>query len=159
MLLFPGNKKNFKQGFSLLLSTYKVRMQKFVTFLLSLVFLVPAVGFGQIRVYNTSRVNGKPPEIDGHITEKVWSNVEWQDDFTQKEPYENAPPSQKTKFKILYDDNNLYVAIRAFDTQPDKIEKRLGRRDNIEGDWVAIGISSHFDHLTGYGFAVNAAGV
>ncbi len=134
-------------------------MQKFVTFLLSLVFLVPAVGFGQIRVYNTSRVNGKPPEIDGHITEKVWSNVEWQDDFTQKAPYENATPSQKTKFKILYDDNNLYVAIRAFDTQPDKIEKRLGRRDNIEGDWVAIGISSHFDHLTGYGFAVNAAGV
>jgi len=134
-------------------------MRKVIIILLSLFFALPYLALGQVRVYNTSRVIGEPPEIDGHISEKVWDNVQWQGDFTQKEPYENAPPSQKTIFKILYDDNNLYVAIRAFDTEPNKIEKRLGRRDNIEGDWVAIGISSHFDHLTGYGFPVNAVGV
>lgn len=114
---------------------------------------------GQVREYNTKKIITKAPIIDGHINEPVWNSVEWQDDFTQKEPYEFAKPSQKTAFKVLYDDNNLYVAVRAFDDDPDKIEKRLGRRDHFEGDWIAVGISSHFDHLTGYGFSVNAMGV
>ncbi len=134
-------------------------MKYFLPLLLGCFMLIPFFGTGQVRVYNTKRVTGKTPVIDGKINDPAWDQVEWQGDFIQKQPYENAPPSQETAFKILYDDNNLYVAIRAFDTEPGNIVRRLGRRDNIDGDWVAIGISSHFDHLTGYGFAVNAAGV
>jgi hypothetical protein len=104
-------------------------------------------------------LNGEAPDIDGLIDESVWDAAEWAGDFTQKEPYENAAPSQKTAFKILFDDNFLYVALRAFDTEPDKIVRRLGRRDNTDGDWVAIGISSHYDKLSAFGFIVNAAGV
>jgi hypothetical protein len=59
-------------------------------------------------------------------------------DFTQYDPFNNKPVSQKTEFKILYDDNNLYVGVRAFDTNPDSIVRRLTRRDQIEGDAVAI---------------------
>jgi hypothetical protein len=128
-------------------------------FTLLALLLLPVISMSQVRVYNTIKITGKPPVIDGIIGEDAWNMAEWQGDFVQKEPYEYAAPSQQTIFKILYDDNNLYVAIRAFDTEPDKIERRMGRRDNLEGDWVAIGISSHFDHFTGYGFAVNAAGV
>ncbi len=129
-----------------------------------LIFLVgfllwPLLSMGQVKEYRTSKIKTKAPVIDGHIDEPVWNTVEWQGDFTQKEPYEFAPPSQKTVFKVLYDDNNLYVAVRAFDDEPDKIERRLGRRDHFEGDWIAVGVSSHFDHLTGYGFSVNAMGV
>ncbi|MCF6342988.1 MAG: carbohydrate binding family 9 domain-containing protein [Bacteroidales bacterium] len=113
----------------------------------------------QVRTYTTARLDGDAPDIDGRIDEAVWESVEWSGDFTQKEPYEYAEPSQKTAFKILYDDNNLYVAIRAFDTEPDKIEHRLGRRDKGEGDWVAIGISSIHDKLSAFGFSVNAVGV
>jgi hypothetical protein len=119
----------------------------------------PLVSKGQVREYKTSKIETKAPVIDGRIDEPVWNSVKWQGDFTQKEPYEFASPSQKTVFKVLYDDNNLYVAVRAFDDEPDKIEKRLGRRDHFEGDWIAVGVSSHFDHLTGYGFSVNALGV
>jgi len=110
-------------------------------------------------VYNTSRIVGVPPVIDGNIDEKVWQSVDWSGDFTQRSPYEYDPPSQQTAFKILFDDNNIYVAIRAFDTEPDKIEKRLSRRDGYEGDWVAISFDSYNDKLTGFGFSVNAAGV
>lgn len=128
-------------------------------FLLALLSLAPILGFGQTRVYNTVKLSGDAPVIDGHINDDAWNNVEWTSEFTQQEPYENAAPSQETAFKVIYDDNNLYVAIFAYDTEIDKIEKRLGRRDNFDGDWVAIGISSHFDKVTGYGFGVNAAGV
>jgi len=117
------------------------------------------LSFGQVRIVNTTKIVGETPVIDGRIDEAVWNSVEWSSDFTQQEPYENADPSQETSFKVIYDDNNLYIAVFAHDTEADKIERRLGRRDNFEGDWVAVGISSHFDHVTGYGFSVNAAGV
>ena len=77
------------------------------------------------RVYQTVRVTGEPPDIDGLLSEPVWATARWSGDFIQREPYENQPPSQQTAFKILYDDNNLYIAVRAYDTDPEKIERRL----------------------------------
>ena len=134
----------------------KIRFSVFLVLVLS---ILPLMGFGQKRVYNTQKINGEAPTIDGLINEEIWDAVEWSGDFTQQEPYENAAPSQQTAFKIIYDDNNLYVAVRAFDTEPEKIERRMGRRDSFEGDWIAIGVSSHNDQVTGFGFSVNAAGV
>jgi hypothetical protein len=111
------------------------------------------------RIYTTRRVNPLPPTIDGVLDDPGWQNLGWQGDFIQREPYEGKPPSQQTEFKILYDDKHLYVAIRAHDTDPDRIERRLSRRDTIEGDWVGIDIDSYFDKRTSFGFVVNAAGV
>jgi len=121
--------------------------------------LVEFVSAQQVRDYHAVRLKGEPPHIDGALSEKVWDEAEWSGDFVQFEPDENQPPSQQTAFKILYDNENLYVAIRAFDTEPDKIERRLTRRDNMQGDAVFIGIDSYNDKLTGFAFGVNAAGV
>lgn len=130
------------------------------TFLIILfVFCFGATVFSQERSYTTSFLQNEEIVIDGMMDEKSWDAVEWEGDFVQREPYEGEKPSQETAFKILYDDNNLYVAIRAFDTNLDGIEKRLTRRDQFAGDWVAIGIDSYFDKLTSFGFAVTAAGV
>jgi hypothetical protein len=49
------------------------------------------------------------PVIDGLMNDDCWNLVEWGGGFTQTQPYENKPPTQETSFKILYDDNNLYV--------------------------------------------------
>ena len=112
-----------------------------------------------LRVYHTARLADEAPIIDGVIDDKPWEIVEWSGNFTQQEPYEFQKPSQRTVFKLIYDDNNLYVAIRCFDTEPNKIEKRLTRRDSFEGDWVGFAVDSYNDKMTGYSFAVNAAGV
>lgn len=112
-----------------------------------------------LRVYHTARLEGQTPEIDGLLSEPVWETVEWSGDFTQREPYENQAPTQQSAVKVLYDDNNLYIAIRSFDSDPSKIERRLSRRDNFEGDWVAIAIDSYDDDLTAFSFGVTAAGV
>jgi hypothetical protein len=111
------------------------------------------------RIYTTQRVIPHPPTIDGVLDDPAWQGADWQGDFIQREPYEGKPPSQQTEFKILYDDKHLYVAIRAHDTDPDRIERRLSRRDTIEGDSVGIDIDSYFDKRTSFGFVVNAAGV
>jgi hypothetical protein len=130
-----------------------------ILFWLLSVMVMPSYAQDSIRKYHTNRLIGKPPVIDGKAEEQAWESVEWSGDFIQREPYDNKPPSQQTAFKLLYDDNNLYVIIRAFDTEPDQIERRLSRRDSWSGDWVAIGFDSYDDKLTGFVFSVNAAGV
>ena len=74
-------------------------------------------------------------------------------DFTQSQPQENKPPTQQTAFKFLYDNDNVYIFIRAYDTEPDKISKIMSRRDNFSGDFVWVEIDSHFDKKTDYLFA------
>lgn len=98
------------------------------------------------------------PEIDGLMTDSCWNTVEWKGDFIQTQPYENKPPSQQTSFKILFDDNNLYVFIRAFDTEPEKISRRISRRDNFDGDIVSIQIDSYYDQQTAFSFTAMASG-
>ncbi|MBC34433.1 MAG: hypothetical protein CL663_00100 [Bacteroidetes bacterium] len=97
--------------------------------------------------------------IDGIGDEEAWKSVEWGSDFVQTAPYSGEAPSQQTAFKILYDDNNLYILVRAYDDQPELIERRLTRRDQNEGDWISIGIDSYNDNLTAFNFGVSAAGV
>lgn len=47
-----------------------------------------------------------------------------------------------------------------FDSQPDRIVGRVGRRDEFnESGWLWFSIDSRHDHQTGFGFAVNPAGV
>ena len=117
-------------------------------------------GFAQEkRTYTTKKLTGDAPAIDGRINEEAWAQVEWTGDFTQKDPYEFANPTQNTTFKIIYDDNNVYVAIMVNYNDLSLIERRLGRRDSFQGDWVAIAFDSYNDGLTGFSFGVSAAGV
>ncbi|MFH1144539.1 MAG: DUF5916 domain-containing protein [Candidatus Eisenbacteria bacterium] len=111
------------------------------------------------RVYTTCRVDGDRPLIDGRIDETAWERVPWAGDFTQHSPNEGAPPSQPTEFKILYDDEALYIAYRAWDTQPERIKRQLGRRDYFPGDWVEINIDSRGDHTTAFSFTASVSGV
>ncbi|MEQ8240873.1 MAG: DUF5916 domain-containing protein, partial [Cyclobacteriaceae bacterium] len=68
-------------------------------------------------------------------------------------------PSQSTQFKILYDAKFLYVGIRAFDSDPDQIVKRMSRRDGFEGDFVEINIDSYADKRTAFSFSASVSGV
>ncbi|MBN2350678.1 MAG: carbohydrate binding family 9 domain-containing protein [Bacteroidales bacterium] len=113
----------------------------------------------QKRTYSTTRISTVPPKIDGIFNEEAWGNVEWSGNFIQREPFEKQPATEDTRFKILYDDNNLYIAIRCFDSAPDSIVRRMSRRDGFEGDWVEINIDSYHDLRTGFSFTINAAGV
>ncbi|MDG1571044.1 DUF5916 domain-containing protein [Robiginitalea sp. M366] len=112
------------------------------------------------KTYTTQSIMpAQAPTIDGDLSDAAWEQVPWGGDFIEHRPDENTPPAQQTQFRILYDASNLYVGIRAFDTEPGKIVKRLSRRDGFDGDWVGIFIDSYFDKRTAFGFIVSAAGV
>ncbi|MDP3433410.1 MAG: sugar-binding protein, partial [Bacteroidota bacterium] len=80
------------------------------------------------KLYTATRISA-PPAINGVLDDAAWQSGTWIDDFTQYEPFNGRAASLRTEFNILFDDNCLYVAIKAFDTSPDSIVNRLTRRD------------------------------
>lgn len=111
-----------------------------------------------LRTYTTTRLTTPKPVIDGKLNDECWKTGEWGGDFVQWIPKEGAKPSQETQFKILYDDKNIYVAIRAFDKEPNKISRKAGRRDEFVGEQAGVNFDSYHDHRTGFEFSVTAAG-
>jgi hypothetical protein len=100
------------------------------------------------------------PDIDGRIDEPMWDKAWLESNFTQRFPDEAKAPTERTEMRVLYDDEAIYVAVRCFDSKPDKIVARLTRRDrDIDSDKVQVAISSKNDKASAYEFQVNAAGV
>ncbi|WP_299108137.1 DUF5916 domain-containing protein [uncultured Tenacibaculum sp.] len=133
-------------------------------YLYALPFLLVLKSFGQEggtipkKIYTTNKIT-TPPEIDGLLDDESWESLEWGGDFIQKAPTEGVAPTYQTRFKIGYDDKYLYIAIRAFDEEPNKIERRLSRRDGFAGDRVNVLIDSYHDKRTAFVFTTTAAGV
>ncbi len=112
------------------------------------------------KTYTTLQIQpDNAPSIDGSLDDSIWASVDWGTDFIEVEPDENTPPSVQTKFKILYDQKHLYIALRAFDPEPETITNRLSRRDGFVGDRINVLIDSYHDLRTGFLFTVTAAGV
>jgi hypothetical protein len=109
------------------------------------------------KIYNTVFAQ-QSPVIDGLMDDECWNLVDWAGDFIQVNPDEGKPPSQATSFKILYDNEFLYVLIRAFDNEADKISRIMSRRDYFMGDMVEINIDSYFDKQTAFSFTAMASG-
>ncbi len=132
--------------------------------LFTVIFLTSSFSFSQQetnvkkKIYTTNKAD-KIPVIDGSIDDEAWNIVDWGTDFVQKSPEEGVAPTYQTKFKIIYDSKYLYVALRAYDDEPDKIEQRLTRRDGFAGDRINVIIDSYFDKRTAFVFTVTAAGV
>ena len=129
--------------------------------LLFFIVLLPAIVHSQDhpkKSYLTTRIE-KAPVINGSLDDEAWVQGNWEGDFWQYEPNEAAPPKQKTEFKILYDDDNIYVAFKIFDTAADSIVSRLTRRDDTDGDQIWIYFDSYYDQRTAFGFGVSVAGV
>lgn len=128
-------------------------------FLLSLGFSAFSQNGGSHKKdYTTAWAEGAV-EIDGKLDDEAWNQVEWGGDFVGHRPEFMVDPSQKTQFKILYDAKFIYVAIRAFDTEPEKIERRMTRRDGFDGDRVSIMFDSYYDKRTAFSFTACASGV
>jgi hypothetical protein len=141
-------------------------MQRF-KILLILLFSSPLVSFSQQKqiiskkVYTIQRISETEiPTIDGKLDDTIWNNnSDWESNFTQREPIENALPSEETSFRIYYDSKHLYVGIKNFDKQPEQITDWMSRRDGFEGDWVEVVFDSYHDLRSAFSFTVTAAGV
>jgi len=114
----------------------------------------PAASF--FRSIHAARRSG-PVRIDGRADEPAWNAAEPGEGFTQFEPDEGAPPTAPTRFRVLWDDDSIYVAIECDDPAPPTAT--LSRRDRpVEGDWVSFDLDTTNDRRTAYHFQVFAGG-
>ncbi len=131
-----------------------------LTFVLSLSLIAQEEPKSSVKSYTTLEIGEvDAPVIDGNLDETIWTSVEWESNFIEVNPDENTEPSVQTKFKILYDQKHLYIALKALDPKPETITNRLSRRDGFVGDRINVLIDSYHDLRTGFLFTVTAAGV
>jgi hypothetical protein len=131
---------------------------------LGFVILVPlqAQGPSNREVYTATAVRvEKGPSIDGILDDEIWQSALILDQFTQQEPQEGQPASERTEVLILYDARNLYIGLRAFDSDPDGIIATEMRRDSarlLEEDSFQIIVDTFNDYRSGYMFVTNPLG-
>ncbi len=96
--------------------------------------------------------------VDGVLDEPFYA-LKPIDGFTQRDPSEGEPATEKTHAWITYDDHALYISAYCYDSAPDSIRTGLTRRDSwSETDWFIFFVDPYLDKNTGYYFAVNPSG-
>lgn len=110
------------------------------------------------RVYQIKRIEGDSPTIDGVLDEACWQLGKWDGGYLQREPHEGAEPTDPTEIKLVYDNDAIYVAIRAFVKDVANRDQQIGRRDSFAGDMVGIAFDSYFDRRTAVEFDVSGGG-
>jgi len=102
----------------------------------------------------------KAPDIDGHLIDEAWSYAKPAGEFLQKEPKQNIPHSQRTEFRVLYNNDTLFVGVWCFDTEARNIIAHTMERDVMMRyeDMVNITLDTFQDRRNGYIFTVNPNG-
>lgn len=97
------------------------------------------------------------PDIDGTIESDEWARAQRVDDLHQVVPVEFSAPSERTVWYLMYDDDALYVAAQAYDSQPDAIVARTMRQGaSIDSDdSLNILIDTFNTKRSGFSFAMN----
>jgi len=103
----------------------------------------------------------EPLVLDGLLQDPIYSQVRAISDFTQQEPREGEPATERTEIWIFFDDTTLYVAVRCLDSEPDRIIANEMRRDSnniFQNDNVQLVIDTFYDRRSGVLFQTNALG-
>jgi hypothetical protein len=105
--------------------------------------------------------SAEAPVIDGRVNEAVWQSVPPYSTFTQQDPIEGAPASEKTEVRIIVGKGNVYIGIIAFDSDPSKIIVSQSRRDASlnETDSVVMVLDTFNDNQNAFVFGTNPLGI
>ncbi|MDR1557646.1 MAG: carbohydrate binding family 9 domain-containing protein [Tannerellaceae bacterium] len=112
------------------------------------------------RMYSISKVENGVPVIDGRLDEDFWTKQgEWTETFVQVSPYERITSHSPTRAKLLYDEQYIYVGVCCRDTEPEKIIRFIGNRDdNSIGDLISIAFDTYHDYRAAPEFNINTGG-
>ncbi|MCZ6476396.1 MAG: hypothetical protein O6700_08745, partial [Gammaproteobacteria bacterium] len=75
-----------------------------------------------------------PPVIDGRLDEEIWALADVVEDFHEITPDEYEEPSQRTQVFVLFDEDNLYIAAKLWDTEASEITARILRQGSGVGN-------------------------
>jgi hypothetical protein len=98
--------------------------------------------------------------LDGRLDEADWKLALPATGFIQFRPNTGNPAQEQTEARFLYDEDNLYVGIICFDSDPANIVVNGLKEDFAwnETDTVGVLIDSLHDRRSGFYFQANPAG-
>jgi hypothetical protein len=99
--------------------------------------------------------------IDGRLDEALWQTASMATGFTQQDPNEGKPATERTEVRIAYDQEALYIGARMYDSLGARgVRTRLGRRDqSLDGDYLQLVFDTYHDHTARTVFTINPSGV
>ncbi len=99
-------------------------------------------------------------EVDGVLTDAVWSQAARLTDFSQYQPVDGRPASDPTEVLVWYSAEAIYFGVRATELHGDVVRATQANRDNIASeDQIQILLDTNNDNQIGYLFGVNPLGV
>jgi hypothetical protein len=101
-----------------------------------------------------------PIQLDGLSDEPAWQEVPVLP-ATMQTPAFGDEPSERTEFRVAYDDHYLYAAGRLYDSDPAGIRVTTLKRDDgsFSNDWFVVNLDTFTDKVTTLVFGTNPAGV
>ena len=102
-----------------------------------------------------------PLAIDGVLDEALYRDVVPVSEFIQTEPNAGAAATERTDLWVSFDENNLYMSFRVWESQPERMVVTELRRDSfnlIENEHVAVLLDPFYSRRDSYQFMVNANG-
>ncbi|MGH9804473.1 MAG: DUF5916 domain-containing protein, partial [Candidatus Acidiferrales bacterium] len=136
-------------------------------FCLSLLLLVAASGpleaAAETPALHIPRVE-RPPTLEDFAGMRPNGEVDGKlakvEGLIQRIPRNGQPASQRTEVYLGYDDENLYVIFVCFDTEPQHIRARLGRREDVfSDDVVEVMLDTFNDKRRAYAFVTTPRGI
>jgi len=102
-----------------------------------------------------------PLRIDGRLDEAAYTEFPSISGFIQQDPQEGAPASEQTDIWVFFDEDNIYVVGRCWDSRPDRIVANDMRRDGSRipsNDQIGFTFDTFRDRRNGYSFELTALG-
>jgi hypothetical protein len=97
--------------------------------------------------------------LDGVLDEPAWLTADSITDFTQQEPDEGRPGTERTVVRILTTEEGIYLGFWLYQAPERVVRSQLRRDADLESDdFVAFLFDPQRDHRSAYAFAVNANG-
>ncbi len=103
----------------------------------------------------------EPLDFDGRLDDAIYERVPGVAGFLQALPREGEPATEPTEVWVFYDDENVYVAGRNWDSQPDRMVATEMRRDHFgifNNENLAVILDTFYDQRNAFFFYLNPIG-
>ncbi|HOO09662.1 MAG TPA: DUF5916 domain-containing protein [Cyclobacteriaceae bacterium] len=126
------------------------------------ILLLSQLGFAQLPGLSIFRTD-EAFAIDGYLDECAWKDAEVADHFMQYFPSDTSYAQVKTEIRMAYDENNIYIAAKMYNTHAGKgkyVTPSL-RRDfrGDANDGISVVFDTFKDRTNAFIFGVNPFGV
>ncbi|MFA7359656.1 MAG: DUF5916 domain-containing protein [Candidatus Kapaibacterium sp.] len=106
------------------------------------------------------RINSSEIEVDGNLDEPAWLKAQKFENFSEVEPGDNTKPSVNTEAFVFYDDENIYIGFKSYESDIKSIRKTFTSRDMIfSDDWVGFFFDTYSEKKEAYELIVNPYGI